>query len=564
VQEQGTPAYKPGLCISPGGVLVVEGFGARMRVEGSHLEVRSGTGLRIAEARFSRITAPRLRRVVVIAGPAGYLSIPAVRWIRDVGASLVVLAPDGDVLLAPGGISPDDARLRRQQALTAGSDLGLRISRRLVSGKITGQHDVARRLVPGAPARYLDSLGSLIADAEEAPTLEELRQIESVAAGLYFMIWKGRVRLRWARRDETHVPERWRAFPGRRSPLANGPRTAADPINALVNLASALLEVETILALQQVGLDAGIGLGLHLDTKARASAADDVMEPVRPAAEELVLRLISERVFSRRDFLERGDGHVRIAPPLAKALVEAWMPELGRAVAPWAELVATEIGRAAGIVVPTKLTESRRSAGRDPYRKAARQARTRKRIAERMVPNACRECGEVLRSRTRVLCDACAFEHRVEGAQQAGRATLARMRARGEADPARSPEARAKLGTAQSRRARERAEWERAHAGETPDPLVFRVEILPGLADVPVNRIARETGLSTAHAWHIRRGKRLPHARFWPVLRQLSEDAARSRSVPQADPADAHGRRPRSAIAPTARRTSSSVQPPRP
>lgn len=67
--------------------------------------------------------------MIVIAAPAGYISIPAIRWCRDVGASLVVLSRDGEVLLVPGDLSPDDARIRRQQALAAGSELGLAISR---------------------------------------------------------------------------------------------------------------------------------------------------------------------------------------------------------------------------------------------------------------------------------------------------------------------------------------------------------------------------------------------------------------------------------------------------
>lgn len=39
------------------------------------------------------------------------------------------------------------------------------------------------------------------------------------------------------------------------------------------------------------------------------------------------------------------------------------------------------------------------------------------------------------------------------------------------------PEARSKVGTANARRAREGAEWERTH--EKPDPEVFTRDILP-------------------------------------------------------------------------------------
>jgi hypothetical protein len=100
------------------------------------------------------------------------------------------------------------------------------------------------------------------------------------------------------------------------------------------------------------------------------------------------------------------------------------------------------------------------------------------------------------------------------------------MRAQGEADPARTPEARTKLGTTQARQARERAQWEREHPEDKPDPAIFRAEILPGLAGIPVAQIARETGLSTVQAWYIRKGERIPHPRFWPALATLISEGS--------------------------------------
>ena len=79
------------------------------------------------------------------------------------------------------------------------------------------------------------------------------------------------------------------------------------------------------------------------------------------------------------------------------------------------------------------------------------------------------------------------------------------------------------------RGAQERAEWNRGHPGERSDPAVFRAEILPGLAGVPVERIASETSLSLAHVWRIRKGQRVPHPRFWPALADLASDAAGQR-----------------------------------
>jgi hypothetical protein len=146
------------------------------------------------------------------------------------------------------------------------------------------------------------------------------------------------------------------------------------------------------------------------------------MEPARPVAEELMLDLLAGRAFSRRDFAESPNGHVKLMPVLARSLVEAWVPELSQAVAPWAEQVAMEIAEVAGIEkLPTRLTETNQSAGRDPHRKAAQRARTRARVAQRMVPKACRECGDILRDSKRLLCDACLVSQRVESGRRGGR-----------------------------------------------------------------------------------------------------------------------------------------------
>ena len=57
-----------------------------------------------------------------------------------------------------------------------------------------------------------------------------------------------------------------------------------------------------------------------------------------------MLELVAERTFSRRDFVERSDGSIRIAPDLVQ-LLAATMPMWARAVAPYAEQLAHLLGR---------------------------------------------------------------------------------------------------------------------------------------------------------------------------------------------------------------------------
>ena len=94
--------------------------------------------------------------------------------------------------------------------------------------------------------------------------------------------------MEFARRD--HVPDHWRSFGMRRSPLTLAPRNAANPLNAILNYLYTLLEVETRIALIGRGLDPGLAL-FHADEANRQSLAADVMEPVRPHVDAFVLNL---------------------------------------------------------------------------------------------------------------------------------------------------------------------------------------------------------------------------------------------------------------------------------
>ena len=98
---------------------------------------------------------------------------------------------------------------------------------------------------------------------------------------------------------------------------------------------------------------------------------------------------------------------------------------------------------------------------------------------------------------------------------------MARMRRDGR-DPISRLEAKKRLGQANTRRREEAAAWEVEH--ERPDREIFKQEILPGLADVPLGALMRATGLSKRYVWLIRRGGYVPHPRHWEALRELSRE----------------------------------------
>ena len=121
------------------------------------------------------------------------------------------------------------------------------------------------------------------------------------------------------------IPEHWRSFGQRQSLLANGPRSASNPANAILNYLYSLLEAETTLACQQIGLDPGLGI-FHTDQRDRDSLALDVMEAARPAVDAYVLGLLGKRTLSVKDFAETRQGGCRLTQTMSARLAESIPP----------------------------------------------------------------------------------------------------------------------------------------------------------------------------------------------------------------------------------------------
>jgi CRISPR-associated endonuclease Cas1 len=290
-----------------------------------------------------------------------------------------VVGADGTAYFTNTPRLNDDPRLRRTQALAANQEVGLRISRLLLAAKVDGQAlNVSKRL------RDLDTavaLGRLAQAIEVAETVEQVRQAEAAAANLYWRAWCARpeVTLRFAAKDRGRVPDHWSQFEGRRSLLtgATNNRKAERPINAILNYAYALLECEAVRACHVVGLDPGLAV-VHMDREGRQSMALDLMEPVRPAVEEFVLKLVASRQFRKADFVELADGTCRLKAPLTHELCES-LPLWGRKVAPYAEKVSHLLGEAltGKYTARTPLTRARNIAAQELLKETKHERKAR-------------------------------------------------------------------------------------------------------------------------------------------------------------------------------------------
>ena len=157
-----------------------------------------------------------------------------------------------------------------------------------------------------------------------ADSIDELRICEANGAAIYWTAWQS-IAVQFPKADLPRVPDHWREFGTRRSPISRTSRRAPNPANAILNYLYTLLESETRLAISALGLDPGFGL-LHVDHGVRDSLVYDLMEPVRPKIDEYVFDWISGTPLKRSWFFEQADGTCRLMADLAYSFATRLQP----------------------------------------------------------------------------------------------------------------------------------------------------------------------------------------------------------------------------------------------
>ena len=492
--------------IRKSGVLVLNGYGIRVQVSAGHLLLQDGIADERRTIRLPRVNHG-LKRLVII-GSDGFITLEALRSISDMGASFLMLDRTGKMLAVTGPVAPSDAKLRRAQSLAVGNGTALKITKDLISLKLAGQELLVREMLHD-PATA-DAIARFRATLPSAESVERVTLIEAQAAKLYWHSWAD-LPILWPRKDETRVPDHWKRFASRISPLTHSPRLAANPPNALLNFLYGLLEGEARLSAVAMGMDPAIGF-LHVDTPNRDSLACDLMEVCRPGGvDAFVLNWLQSEPLRKSDFWEDRNGNCRIASSLAIKLCETsdtWR----KLVAPVAEYVAqelwssaskpTSVSNRARQLIATRLTQQNKrevKGGNVPEVKRPKPQ------------HVCGGCGKPINAE-RDHCATCAIDGATERLGDAAR--IGRIAAR-------SPEARAKHAASRRRHAEACSAWD---ASKQPDWLtseVFSERIQPVLAGVPTSVIRSRIGVSRWYASRIRQGYR-PHPRHWLTLARLA------------------------------------------
>jgi CRISPR-associated protein Cas1 len=403
-------------------VLVVEGYDARLYVERGHLVTRDGFP---NEGKVREIHFPRGRcsiERIVVRARGGTISMEAIDWCTRMGIAISFVASDSTLLNCLVPDAPHDGPVKRAQGISAVTDDALHLSRYLLAKKMDSQvqaieKDFPRLGIGAASSRSAATaqVHTCKASLAETQTLVDFLALEGRAAQVYWDLLVG-TPLPWRAWALRRIPAHWAAISPRTSGRRDRVRDATDPWNAILNYCYTLLEVETRIACEAVGLDPDLGL-LHVDDRLRESFIYDLLEPLRSKADVWALELLHKEKLHPAMFHELRDGIVRLDPDLTGLLATTLMPRFRKAALEIANDYAKQLRR---ISVPRRLV-----------REAPKPIGARRMTWER---SACGYCNEPLPRKGLKFCGRhCYLRHSVEVAKpiEKAQARLAAMRAAG-------------------------------------------------------------------------------------------------------------------------------------
>lgn len=304
--------------------LILTGHGVQFRIEQGTLVIRNGFThypQRRQEWRFFPGDRELPSRIIVLDAD-GSISLHVVSWLARHAIPLVLLDWQGQVTSVLNGEGrAADAGLLHEQLGAQHDGRGLYLATQLIHAKIAASIETLKHL-PASLARDQSivrverSLREL--DVLPPPSIEALRLAEGRAALAYFTSWQT-IPLHWKGVGRKPIPPEWHHAGLRQSFISGTNRHATHPVNAMLNYAYGVLESQVRIAALAAGLDPTIGY-LHVCRPGRVALVYDLMEPLRPQVDRLVLDFVQGRTFDSRDFILTERGVCRLHPQLARTV----------------------------------------------------------------------------------------------------------------------------------------------------------------------------------------------------------------------------------------------------
>jgi CRISPR-associated endonuclease Cas1 len=307
--------------------LVLTGHGIGLRINHGALEVRNGFThypQQREEWRFFPGAQNLPSRIILLDG-SGAITLEVLGWLSAQNIPLIHLDYRGRLTTAIGtnSIGSDPGLLQRQVMASQTPKRAIAIAAWLVREKLRRSREVLAQAAPASPLRdaaiaridgEIARLGLPWAGSKVA-----LLGLEGKCAEVYFAAWRG-IPLAWKGTGRKPIPEGWRTVGPRGTSKGQRNRFSRHPVQSMLNYGYAVLESQVRIETARIGLDAATGF-LHQTQPDRPALILDLIEPLRPAVDEVVLAFVGAQTFAPADFTIGSDGTCRLHPELVRRLV---------------------------------------------------------------------------------------------------------------------------------------------------------------------------------------------------------------------------------------------------
>ena len=298
-------------------ILLLNGHGINMRVDGAKLHIKDGRYTTLEEPE-EYVFSPKRCDLdnIVIYGKSGNISIDAIRWLIKHKVQITILNWDGKLLTTM--LPPESVQVKTKfMQYNAYSDNKVRIP--LAKKFIEAKFERTKTMLEWLNERYPTI------NVDLSKEVEILRKVKSVPE---ILIIEARVAKIYWQEFSKIVPEKYE-FGSRM--YTNRPSKAGDMVNCMFNYGYALLEAECLKAINSTGLDRHVGF-LHEMAMGKNSLAYDIQEPFRFLVDMSVISLIENDSIKKSDFIRTENYNLRLKPCGVKKLITEFNHQMNHKV----------------------------------------------------------------------------------------------------------------------------------------------------------------------------------------------------------------------------------------
>jgi len=279
-------------------LLLLEGYGIDMRVDGGKLHIKEGISSPDEEPE-EYIFAPKRIDIdsIVIYGRKGNLTLDAIRWLIKHNVQISILNWDGKLLTTM--LPPESTNVKTKFAqYHAFEDQKKRVE--IAKKFIEAKFNKSQSAIDYLKLRYPELNFDISDELEKLEGAKTIREIMGVEGGLAWKYWN---------EFSKAIPEKYE-FCSRidqyRRPMGSG-----DMVNTMLNYGYSLLESECLRVINTVGLDPHVGF-LHEMNPSKNSLAYDLQEPFRFLVDLAVINLVENGTMDKKDFIVTDNYNLRL------------------------------------------------------------------------------------------------------------------------------------------------------------------------------------------------------------------------------------------------------------